>query len=249
MAGWSSAQESNIKSNELRILTYNIHAGKGLDGKIDLQRIANVIKSVNPDLVALQEVDVKTRRSGNVDQAKTLAQLCNMKHVFGKAINYQGGEYGNAVLANREIIASNAIELSEAGAERRSAVGAAIYQDKNKNRPITLISTHWDHRSAEARTQASKRLAEIVTQSEGVVVVAGDFNCELDSREISSLMKVAASPSAKPVFTFPSKNPSKQIDFIVVDKQAKWKLKKLAAIDDRGASDHRPLLAVFEIDE
>ena len=69
----------NSRITELRILTYNIHAGRGLDGKLDLNRIAHVIRKTKPHLVALQEVDVNTRRSGKVDQAKKLAQLCNMK--------------------------------------------------------------------------------------------------------------------------------------------------------------------------
>ena len=245
--------EQNKKSNqkdadqidEIRILCYNIHAGKGLDGKIDLSRIAGVIKSTNPHLVALQEVDVKTRRSGKVDQAKKLAQLCNMNSYFGKAIDYQGGAYGNAILASEKIMASNSIEVSNAGAERRVAVGVAI---KVGDELVTLVSTHFDHKSQQARAQAAKTVADIVRQSKGIVLVAGDFNCPLGSQELAPLERVAASPSPQPVFTFPAANPTKQIDFIMLDRRSKWKLKTLEAIDDKGASDHRPLLAVFEIE-
>lgn len=233
-------------TTEIRILTYNIHGGKGLDGKIDLNRIAAVIKQANPHLVALQEVDVNTRRSGKVDQAKKLAQLCNMQSVFGKAINYQGGQYGNAVLASQKIIASNSIEVSNEGAERRVAVGAAIKIDK-KN-VVTLISTHFDHKSQAARASAARVLAGIVKQSTGIVLIAGDLNCALGSKELASLESVAASPSDQPVFTFPAANPSKQIDFILIAQKAKWKLQKMEAIDDGGASDHRPLLAVFTVE-
>ena len=70
-----------------------------MDGKIDLERIAHIIRTVTPDLVALQEVDKKTRRVDGVDQATVLGKLTGMNSVFGKAIDFSGGEYGNAVLS------------------------------------------------------------------------------------------------------------------------------------------------------
>ena len=76
----------------LRVLTYNIHHGEGVDGKLDLKRIAQVITSVDPDLVALQEVDRGTRRTQEIDQPAELAQLTKMHVVFGGNIRYQGGD-------------------------------------------------------------------------------------------------------------------------------------------------------------
>jgi len=87
----------------LRVLSYNIHHGEGVDHKLDLQRIAGVIKSVNPDLVALQEVDKGTQRANRVDQPVELARLTGMKVVFGGNIRYEGGDYGNAVLSRLPI--------------------------------------------------------------------------------------------------------------------------------------------------
>ena len=71
----------------LRILSYNIHHGQGTDGIFDLERLARVISSVEPDLVALQEVDRATTRSGGVDQAAELARLTGMEAAFGKTIH------------------------------------------------------------------------------------------------------------------------------------------------------------------
>ena len=87
----------------LRVLTYNIHIGKGLDGKLDLERIARVIRDSKADVVALQEVDVKTRRTENVDQAAELARLTNMHVHFGKAMDHDGGAYGVAILSRFEL--------------------------------------------------------------------------------------------------------------------------------------------------
>src|SRR5262245_43373982 len=78
---------------EIRVLSYNIHHGRGLDDKVDLERIAEVILSVKPDLVAVQEVDQKARRTEGVDQPAELARLTKMEVVFGKNIDFEGGGY------------------------------------------------------------------------------------------------------------------------------------------------------------
>src|SRR5690606_4366306 len=83
----------------LRVLSYNIHHAEGVDGKLDLERIAEVIRAAKPDLVALQEVDRNARRTGSVDQPAELARLTEMQVVFGSNIELQGGHYGNAVLS------------------------------------------------------------------------------------------------------------------------------------------------------
>ncbi|MEZ6125818.1 MAG: endonuclease/exonuclease/phosphatase family protein [Planctomycetaceae bacterium] len=88
---------------QLRVLSYNIHHGEGVDRKLDLQRIADVILSVRPDLVALQEVDRNATRTGGVDQPAELARLTRMHVVFGANIELQGGHYGNAVLSRHPI--------------------------------------------------------------------------------------------------------------------------------------------------
>src|SRR5690242_10620478 len=74
----------------LRVLTYNIHHGEGVDRQFDLSRIADVIRSASPDLVALQEVDRNTHRTGNVDQPAELARLMGMHVAFEPNIKFEG---------------------------------------------------------------------------------------------------------------------------------------------------------------
>ena len=81
----------SLIADELRLVAYNIHHGEGMDGKLDLERIARVIAAEKPDLVALQEVDKGCKRSGSIDQAAKLAKLLKMDHRFGKFMDYQGG--------------------------------------------------------------------------------------------------------------------------------------------------------------
>src|SRR5687767_4786600 len=83
---------------KLRVLSYNIHHAEGVDRKLDVERIGQVILSVKPDLVALQEVDQKVKRSQGIDQPIELARLTKLQVVFGANIELQGGHYGNALL-------------------------------------------------------------------------------------------------------------------------------------------------------
>ena len=83
----------------ITVISYNIHHGEGMDGKLDLQRIADVVKRENPDVVAFQEVDVKVKRSGKIDEATILGELTGYKPFFGKSIPLTGGAYGNAIIA------------------------------------------------------------------------------------------------------------------------------------------------------
>src|SRR5688500_1044104 len=78
------------EAEPLRVLCYNIHHGEGTDGELELERIARVIRSENPDVAALQEVDQNTQRTGNVDQPAELARLTAMQVVFGKNIGFEG---------------------------------------------------------------------------------------------------------------------------------------------------------------
>jgi len=97
LSGCQSAREQEAPKT-FRVMTYNIHHGEGLDGKVDLQRIADLIKREQADIVALQEVDKGVERTARRDCPGELAALTGMSCVFSNNYHYQGGEYGNAVL-------------------------------------------------------------------------------------------------------------------------------------------------------
>src|SRR3954468_2494324 len=93
------AEPSKHGPERVRVLSYNIHHGEGVDGKLDLERIAAVINAVEPDLVALQEVDQRVARTRLIDEPADLARLTKMHVAFGANLALQGGHYGNAVLS------------------------------------------------------------------------------------------------------------------------------------------------------
>src|SRR5688572_31668602 len=86
------------KTRTFRVMTYNIHHGEGMDGKVDLERIAALIQNEQADIVALQEVDKGVERTARRDLGAELARLTGMQCVFSNNYHFQGGEYGNAVL-------------------------------------------------------------------------------------------------------------------------------------------------------
>src|SRR4029079_10643504 len=90
----------------ITVMTYNIHHGAGGDGRVDLERIATVIRAANPDVVALQELDSGVPRTNGAFQAEELARLTKMQGVFGPAMDYEGGKYGDAVLCRFTIVSN-----------------------------------------------------------------------------------------------------------------------------------------------
>ena len=86
-------------------MTYNIHVGVGMDKKLDLQRIADVINKERPDLVGLQEVDRGVKRTEGKDEIVELAAMTRMDYAFAHNLDYQGGQYGVAILS-RSLIKS-----------------------------------------------------------------------------------------------------------------------------------------------
>src|SRR5690349_18697122 len=83
----------------LRVMSYNIHVGVGMDKKLDLQRIADVINRERPDLVGLQEVDRGVKRTEGKEEIAELAALTHMEYAFAPNLDFQGGKYGVAFLS------------------------------------------------------------------------------------------------------------------------------------------------------
>jgi endonuclease/exonuclease/phosphatase family metal-dependent hydrolase len=235
---------------EIRVLTYNIHHGEGGDGKFDLARIAKLIQSVSPDVVALQEVDQGTARASGVDQPAELARLTGMEVVFGRNIDFQGGGYGTAVLTRLPVNAHASHKLpSFYEGEQR---GVQVVELGPPSDPgIVFLCTHFDHRPDDRERMASAQLVNELAASygDGLMILAGDLNAEPDSRVIGELEKRwlvagAAKPQAK-LLTFPADEPRKWIDFVLVRPAERWQVVEMRVLDESVASDHRPLLAVL----
>ena len=102
--GRTALPEGTSPKMSINVVSYNIKHGAGMDGRLDLSRSANVLEALKPDLVALQEIDNTCTRSGGKNQAAELGKALGMHHAFGKFMDFQGGEYGLAVLSRYPIL-------------------------------------------------------------------------------------------------------------------------------------------------
>lgn len=229
----------------LRVLSYNIHHGRGTDGAIDLPRLARAIRSADPDLVALQEVDQQTTRSGGVDEAAELARLTGLRMAFGPQIDYLGGRYGQALLTRCPLGSPTVHELPGIGGDRERRIAVAAEVDDPRGR-LTFVGTHLHHRSAEARVAQARA---IVTAFAGVdrCILAGDINALPGSEPLAILAGawrlVAAGDGPPP--TFPASQPTRAIDHVFVRPAAAFDVVDLRVLDEPVASDHRPILAIL----
>jgi endonuclease/exonuclease/phosphatase family metal-dependent hydrolase len=235
----------------LRVLTYNIHHGEGTDGKLDLARIAAVIKRLAPDVVALQEVDRSTRRSHGVDQAAELGKLTEMHAVFGKAMDYAGGQYGEAILSRHPLadVQVHALPFTQ-GNEPRCAIAARV-QLGDDLPEFLFAGTHLEHAQAALRLCQSNKLNPLFVATNSLpTILAGDFNDVPDGPAIRVLQPHWTDASAdQPDPTWPSDQPKTKIDYVFFRPADAWRVVEQRVVDEPVASDHCPLLVVLEWNE
>ncbi|MEJ7591136.1 MAG: endonuclease/exonuclease/phosphatase family protein [Planctomycetaceae bacterium] len=250
IAAQSAARNSEDlgQKTTLRVLSYNIHHAEGIDGKLDVARIARVISDCQPDLVALQEVDKLVERTKSVDQPSELARLTNMHVVFGANIPLQSGHYGNAILSRFPVTHSenHLLPCFNAG-EQRGVLEAII--ELSDHTSLRLLGTHFDHRSDDTERQksASAVLSLIKDSYERPAILAGDLNDTLSSPTLNLLIQHWSLTSEEAQPTTPVVNPDRQIDFIFFRPALRWKVVESRVLEEANASDHRPILAVLEL--
>ncbi|HDR52263.1 MAG TPA: hypothetical protein ENN90_11690, partial [Mariniphaga anaerophila] len=232
----------------VRILTFNILHGATTQGDFDLDKIAAVIQQTNPDLVALQEVDFKTNRAKNYDLATELGWRTKMAPLFGKAMNYDGGGYGEGVLTKMPIIASRNVPLPHSpGNEARAALEVMVELESGDT--ICFIGTHLEHqRGSSDRIDQVNEINWVFLPNNYPTILAGDLNDTPESEAISILKKYwKDSAENNSAFTYPSDNPRIRIDYILFRPENQWKILDYQVICDSTASDHCAVLAVLEL--
>jgi endonuclease/exonuclease/phosphatase family metal-dependent hydrolase len=231
-------------STTLRILAYNIHHGEGNDEVLDLERIARLIRDLDPHLVALQEVDNRTERTGGVDQAAELGRLTGMTPVFGKFMDYEGGEYGMAVLSRLPVLGSANHRLPE-GAEPRSALVVRVELPGDHGEAL-FAGIHL-YRTEEERLAQAGRLLEVLEPGVAAIL-AGDFNSRPGSPVMHLIGETFTIPDKEgDRLTFSSDRPRVEIDFIAWRPAERFAVVESRVIDEPVASDHRPVFLAVEI--
>lgn len=240
---------AGAEPQELRVMSYNIrHANPpSRKGVIDMEAIVRVIRSENPDLVALQEVDVNTVRSGKVNQAEVLAGMLGMHYFFAKAIDFDSGEYGVAILSRYPISDTQVVPLPEdAAPEAEDRVLAKTSVTLPDGRVIYFGSTHLDVMSAANRLQQIQKINAIATSSKLPFVLAGDLNDLPESTAMAELGKVftgTCESDCEP--TFPQDVPDRTIDYIAFTQASPFEVLTHKVVPERYASDHLPIVATL----
>jgi endonuclease/exonuclease/phosphatase family metal-dependent hydrolase len=250
----SGDRNTSDAASGLRVLSYNIHHANppSRPGIIDLEAIAKVIRDNSPDLVALQEVDVNTIRSGKTsNQAADLAKLSGLPYYFfAKAIDYEGGEYGVAILSKFPITDMKNTQLPtapETKGERRTLASTVVTLPHGDR--IVFACTHLDaQRSDTNRLLQINKITEILQDEKLPVVIAGDFNAQPSTRIINRLDQFfKRSCTVDCAHTIPVLNPKSTIDYVAFAPTDKITVTEHKVIDEKYASDHLPVSAILKI--
>jgi len=231
----------SVNSYNIRVMTFNIMHGATLNNDFDLDRIAKIIKDAKPHLVALQEIDNKTQRVNGMDLAAEMGARTHLFSVFGKAMRYDGGEYGVAILSAFPVIDVQNVNLPfSRGKEPRTALAVLVKLPGGDT--IRFISTHLDHtRLMSDRMAQVKKIDAVLGKDLMPSILAGDLNAQPESESIQLLRKNWQMSLEPGTPTHSSKKPTKQIDYIMYRPANRWKKLSAKVIADSVASDHRPI--------
>jgi endonuclease/exonuclease/phosphatase family metal-dependent hydrolase len=233
----------------VRIMTYNVHRCLGLDRKLSPQRVAEVIASCHPDIVALQELDVGRLRSGRVDQAETIARELGMELHFFPAVRILEEQFGDAILSRLPARLAKAGPLPGwRGAEPRGALWATI---DAHGVDLQVLNTHLGLWGRERNRQIDALLGpEWLSHPacQAPVVLAGDFNAAPHSRGYrrlaSQLTDAFRAAGGRPEPTFPTRYPALRLDHIFVSRSIDvFDVRTIRTPLSRFASDHLPVVA------
>ena len=231
---WGSI-ESSAQSSHLRIMSYNVRNCLGMDSVLDYQRVADVIRTADPDLVGLQELDSMTQRDPGKVALSELAERTGMYAVYAPTMDYRGGKYGHGILSKEKPIGREIVPLIS-----------------SKEPRVMLIVEFPDyflcnlHLSIHAKDLPESALIIIdrVSRLDKPVFLTGDFNARPTESTIVLLQKYFTPLSDPAMKTSPANNPRATIDYIFfyTARNPEYETSGARVIEEPVASDHRPLV-------
>jgi endonuclease/exonuclease/phosphatase family metal-dependent hydrolase len=237
----------------IRFVTYNIHKGRGLDGRIRIERIARVLKEIQPDIAALQEVVSHGGSDPEEDQAKYLADSLHRFQAMGKTRKHRGGAYGNVTLSRWDFKSVRQLDVSISRREERGVLRTDVY---GHAQVLHVFNAHLGTSHKERRLQASRLIDKDILRAldiTGPRIVLGDFNEWTRGRVTQTLSAEFHMTDLRTHLsrtrTYPAVFPLLHLDHIYFDhhfrvEKAFFHRSRLALV----ASDHIPLVADLAID-
>jgi endonuclease/exonuclease/phosphatase family metal-dependent hydrolase len=244
-----ASTRAQADERELRVATFNIRHGVGLDGALDLARIAAVVERTGAEVVGLQEVDRHwSERSNFVDQATWLAQWLDMDVAFGANLDLDPRvpgaprrQYGTAILSTYKIReTTNTLLPRPLGGEQRGLLEALI---KVRGIPVRVFNTHLQHDSQVERLAQVDRIRQVLATAQESVVLLGDLNATPDTPEIAGLTDLLVdawvTAGVGDGFTFDAATPHARIDYVMSSGDV---VARTAAVVATDAADHLPVV-------
>ena len=231
-----SQEKDAREDNTLRIMSYNIRNGRGMDDVSDIQRTADVINKIGPNVVAVQEVDSVTGRSGQTDILRVLADKTLMFPVYAPAINYDGGKYGIGMLSKEKPLRHYHLALP--GREEERALLIVEFEK------YIYCCTHLSL-TGEDRLASLDIIRKEAAKANKPFFIAGDFNAEPDSEVIQGIQNDFVILTNTKLPTWPADKPTDIIDYIAAYAKDSTAFTRLSSwvVDEPAASDHRPIVA------
>ena len=255
---WLTSARADDPPATVRLATFNIHHAEGEDGKLDLDRVADVVRGA--DIIAFQEVDVRFRaRSQFVDQAEALGKRLGGHFAFGGNLIDGDGQYGVALVTRFPILAQQNHPLPRSpGREKAEPRGLLAVTLDVEGRPLRVYVTHLAHDSPADRTLQVARVRATVAAEPGPFVVMGDFNLRPDSADYAALL---APTRSKPLlvdawakigqgdgFTIGHTEKTRgRIDYVLVSPDLAAGLIETRVDQTTRASDHQPVFAALRL--
>lgn len=244
------------REQALRVLVFNIHAGKDAGGKDNLADVAQLVRTTAADVVLLQEVDRGTNRSGKADQLQVLMDATRYAGAFGRSLDYDGGQYGIAALARGGFIYNETVALPVTPVQTRAggsheARAALVAVAATRRGRLQAVTTHLDPSADESyRRQEVEGVLNIVRARLSPVtpiLVGGDFNAEPGSAVVQRLKDAGLRDSWTECgqgdgLTYPADRPVKRIDYLFLTGSLRC---TAAEVVETQISDHRPVLVTL----
>ena len=261
----SSTCFSQEESGLIKVLSYNIHYGVGMDSNKDLERIAAVINELNPDIVGLQEVADST-------MVAELAKMTNMEGIFGASTEVEPPNlyrlldipvpkaqlhYGDGILSKYPFKYIGNLSIPSASSSRYQAmcIEVDLSERLKLNKAVRFITTHFDYLETIGSKMSRKAAVEVIEEAfiddtiEIPYILTGDLNAIPESAILKLLEQKGwvEEDLGKELFTVPSVSPRKQIDYVLVRPETEWRIVDIRVIEEELASDHRPILMTLEL--
>jgi len=255
LPGTASAEDHTTTDQDVRprCATFNIHHGAGVDGVLDLERVARVIEAQNLDVVGLQEVDRFWARSGFVDQPQWLAQRLGMYCVFGANLDLDPDgdgqprrQYGTVILSRTRILTwSNTPLPRSEGREQRGLLSALVHSGRA---PFEFLNTHLDHTGPAERLPQCEAIMDILGPRPRRTIIVGDLNCKPGTEEYglltSELDDAWTEAGHGDGFTYPAPIPDGRLDYVLSSRDARPSDVEVLYAEPM-ASDHLPVRATY----